>query len=522
MSKQGVDPGEPDVEAAKAEGGPEDPEYSVRDHDVSLMDGGPALTPRMYEDSADRASVRSLPERDGYRSPGAAVAFLDMDITRHVHDEVARVLAPLPRVVVAVSGGLDSMTLLHAVAHAKPDRIAAVAVFDHRTGPAARRAVAHVREAVETLRLPLRVGRATRTLRPTEAAWRDARWGFLRAVAHELDAVVITGHSRDDHLETVFMRAMRDAGARGLAALHAGRDVARPLLAFTRADLAQYAAKHALRWVDDPSNESLVHARNRARHELLPALERAQPGLSQALLALSHNAWSLRRELDDFIDAAVPHTICVGRGSNLAASAGSLEVARPSLASYDADHLRLLWPALASRVGLTLDRRGTERLATFTIMGRPGARVQVSGGFEAVRVGDSLVLRRSSGEAAPNGERTLTSSLSMGEWHFRRMTGAGDSLLPDLWWALLPAQAKRVRVRGWRDGDRMVPHGTSNERRLKGLFRDAGVDAGRRRAWPIVLVDGRIVWVPGVRRSSAATVRSGRPMALYRCERDDC
>jgi len=80
----------------------------------------------------------------------------------------------------------------------------------------------------------------------------------------------------------------------------------------------------------------------------------------------------------------------------------------------------------------------------------------------------------------------------------------------------------RVVVRAWEAGDRMLPHGAAVERRLKGLFRDAGIDAVRRRAWPVVLVDERIVWVPGVRRSSAATVRSGRPMALYRCERDDC
>lgn len=445
-----------------------------------------------------------------------------MEISHRVRDEVARALSPLPRVVVAVSGGLDSMTLLDAVAHVAPDRVAAVAVFDHRTGPAAQHAVAHVRASARTLRVPIRVGRAARGTPPTEAAWRDARWAFLRVLARELGATVVTGHTRDDHLETILLRALRDTGARGLAALWAGVGVVRPLLSFTRVDLVSYAAEHELRWVDDPSNASLAYARNRARLQLLPALERTQPGLSESLLALSHRAWNLRKDLDVFIDASVPHTIRTPSVSNVDGGWASLEVARPSLEIYDDDHLRVLWPALASRIGLALDRRGTERLSTFTITGRRGARVQLSNRFEAVRVGDTLVLRRAIDGTVLRRSRSMTPTLSLGGWQFRRNTGAGDALPTDLWSALLPARGGRVVVRAWRPGDRMLPHGASVERRLKGLFRDAGVDAARRRAWPIVLVDERIVWIPGVRRSSAATVRSGRPMALYRCERADC
>jgi tRNA(Ile)-lysidine synthetase-like protein len=444
-----------------------------------------------------------------------------MSITRRVCDEVRRTLSPFPRVVVAVSGGLDSMTLLDAIASTVPERVGAVAVFDHRTGSAAQRAVAHVRESARILGLPLRVGRAARGTRPSEAAWRDARWTFLRALARDLEATVATGHTRDDHLETIFLRALRQSGARGLAALNAGVGVVRPLLSFTRPELASYASEKNLRWVDDPSNASLSYARNRARLEILPVLERARPGLSQSLLSLSQIAWNLRRDIDEFIDAHLPHTIFAASGLKVLWEAGSLAVDRSLLATYDADHLRVLWPALASRVGLALDRRGTERLATFTITGRPGARIQLSGRFEAVRSGDTLVLRSAANGTVLRRSRAMTPALSLGGWQFRRTAAAGDTQPTDLWSALLPARGGRVMVRAWRPGDRMVPHGATIERRLKGLFRNAGVDAVRRRAWPIVLVDERIVWVPGVRRSSAATVRSGRPMALYHCERDE-
>ncbi len=472
----------------------------------------------MYGSIADRASTLAWRgKREALSKPSSGPTFVTMKITTRIRDEVARALAPFPRVVVAVSGGLDSMTLLDAAAHAAPDRVRAVAVFDHRTGLAARRAVRHVRAAAKSRGLPLRVGVASRQLPPREAAWRDARWSFLRDVAREHDARVVTGHTRDDHVETIFLRVLRDSGARGLAALHASAGIVRPLLAFTRADLESYAAECRLAWVDDPSNASLSHARNRVRLELLPALERARPGLTEALLSVSNRAWTLRQDVDRWIDANVVSR--VGTENDASHVARALEVARSSLASYDAEHLRLLWPALASRVGLALDRRGTERLAAFTITGRPGARMQLSGRFEAVRVGETLVVRRANGDAI-RGSRAMTATLSIGGWRFRRVSEDASAAVEDLWSALLP-KGPRVTVRAWQAGDRMVPHGASAERRLKGLFRDAGVDAVRRRAWPVVLVDERIEWVPGVRRSSAATVRSGRPMVTYRCERDE-
>jgi len=297
-----------------------------------------------------------------------------MQIAGRIRDEVARALAPFPRVVVAVSGGLDSMTLLDAVGHVAPERVCAVAVFDHRTGPAAHRAVQHVRAAAASRGLPFSVGVAPRQLPAREAAWRDARWRFFRDVAREHDAHVVTGHTRDDHVETIFMRVLRDSGARGLAALHAGAGVVRPLLSFTRAELESYALACELRWIDDPSNASLAYARNRARLELLPALERVRPGLTETLLAVSHRAWQLRQDLDRWLDAHVVSR--VGRKNPASGLPGALEVARSSLASYDADHLRLLWPVLAARVGLALDRRGTERLAAITITGRTGASIQ--------------------------------------------------------------------------------------------------------------------------------------------------
>jgi tRNA(Ile)-lysidine synthase len=105
--------------------------------------------------------------------------------------------------------------------------------------------------------------------------------------------------------------------------------------------------------------------------------------------------------------------------------------------------------------------------------------------------------------------------VSLGGFRF----DARDEAVVSLWSAKLPAR-KTLTVRMWHPGDRMVPAG-GGVRRVKGLLRDAGVDAASRGSWPVVLADDEIVWVPGVRRSSAASERPGRPVVTYHCERID-
>jgi tRNA(Ile)-lysidine synthetase-like protein len=83
----------------------------------------------------------------------------------------------------------------------------------------------------------------------------------------------------------------------------------------------------------------------------------------------------------------------------------------------------------------------------------------------------------------------------------------------------LPVDAT-LTVRGWRPGDRMRVAGANAARRVKRFFADARIAGPDRAGWPVVLAGDEIVWIPGVRRSDAATVRSGRPGLRYTCERD--
>jgi tRNA(Ile)-lysidine synthase len=302
-----------------------------------------------------------------------------------VDDAVEKSLAACDRAVLAISGGLDSMVLLTAAAHLPPGgrRKITVATFDHGTGRAAGRAAALVaRQAIRSGFLCVS-GRAA-TVGRREEEWRRARWEFLHQVATQRGARVVTAHNLDDQVETVFMRILRDAGPRGLAGLYAESEIVRPFLGLSRATLAAYARQHRVTFVEDPSNFDRRHLRNRIRHDILPSIVRQNPDFPNQLLSLARQSSEWRRSLENLLPS-----IDAAEDGN-----GALRVSRSSLAGFDAECLRVLWPALAARARVVMDRRGTHRAAEFTIRGATGGAIQLSGGVEIVMRREDMLLRR--------------------------------------------------------------------------------------------------------------------------------
>lgn len=277
------------------------------------------------------------------------------------------------------------MVLLHATARVARGSVAVVATFDHGTGAAARRATELVAQEAGRLGFPVVIGHASTPGR-SEAEWRSVRRAFLTDAAECTGATIATAHTRDDQVETVFMRVLRDAGARGLAGLYAaGRGgTVRPLLDCSRSEVAAYADEVDVTWVEDPTNASMRFLRNRVRRDLLPALTQASPGLDEALLGVARGAASWRDRLDGLV-------LTMAR---VAVNDGVVSVAVGDLAPYSREELAVLWPAIAARVGLAMDWRGTERAAAFTNTSRTGARIQLSGGWEISRTRVQFELRR--------------------------------------------------------------------------------------------------------------------------------
>jgi tRNA(Ile)-lysidine synthase len=426
-------------------------------------------------------------------------------IVQSIRESVRTSLLDKPRVVLAVSGGLDSMVLLDAAASSLPNDLL-VATFDHGTGDAATEAAALVRRTAAALGLRVTAGLANRSL-GSEAEWRDARWAFLRSVAAEGNAAIATAHTADDQVETVLMRVMRGAGARGLAGLYAAGDVIRPLLGHSRREIALYARHRRVAWFEDPTNQSRRFFRNRIRHDLLPAFRLANPLIDAELLEVARRAADLRREIETIVDSAIEFDV--------RADDRGLDVSLLDLAAHPAASLTVLWPVLAAKVGLSLDRRGIERLAAFSRIGRVGSRIQLSGGWEVVRAPNTLQVRRLD-EAVP-APTTIdpANPVAWGTWSFRRAIRATS----DPWTACLPA-GQPLEVRVWRSGDAMTIRRGFPARKVKHFLSDAGISGHERARWPVVVAGDRVVWIPGIRRGEAATERSGRPGLVFSCVYD--
>jgi tRNA(Ile)-lysidine synthase len=287
--------------------------------------------------------------------------------------------------VLAVSGGLDSMVLLTAASRlpSRARRHIVVATFDHGTGKAAGRAASLVATCAFRAGFLCVTGRAS-TIGTREEEWRRGRWAFLKQVAAKRTSSVVTAHTVDDQIETVFMRILRDAGPRGLAGLYAESEIVRPFLDVSRATLVRYAELNCVRFVQDPSNYDRKHLRNRIRLDILPSIVKRNPDFPDELLLLARKSADWRRSLEDL----------AGEVDAEAEREGGLRISRSSLEGFDADCLRVLWPALAARASVVMDRRGTHRAAEFTIKGVTGGTIQLSGGVEIVMRRDHMLLRR--------------------------------------------------------------------------------------------------------------------------------
>jgi tRNA(Ile)-lysidine synthase len=427
-------------------------------------------------------------------------------------------LEVLPRVplVLAVSGGLDSMALLHAAARWIPERVAIVATFDHGTGMAARAAAALV--VAEARRRGLAVARQ-RALRPasTEAGWREARWAFLDRVAAAHRASVVTAHTADDQLETIVQRWLRGAGARGLAALAAPGPRLRPWLALPRAVVRAWAEGEGIPSVEDPANCDRRHQRVRLRLDLLPLLERADPGFRDGLLAVGARAAAWRADVEALV-ATLPWR---------ARHPGVWALDRAAVRGWSPEALSVLWPALLAPLGVLLSADGTRRLVRFTGNEDSAGELQLDGGVTVVRTNSTWEVRSAAVSASVAAARAAESVLGVGgeplSWpgwrivpvHGRAPGSAGDPRTAPI------RRGASLVIRRWHPGDRIRCDPAGASRRVSRYLAERGVPRRDRLGWPVILDAGEIVWVPGVCRGGAAPSRSGRSDFIwYRSERD--
>lgn len=181
-------------------------------------------------------------------------------------------LSPGNNYVVAVSGGVDSVVLLHKLMQATPPmHRLVVAHFDHGIRPDSRLDRIFVQDLAKSYSLPFEFEEGNLGPDASEAKARDARYAFLYRVQQKYAATaVITAHHQDDMLETAIINMLRGTNRRGISSLASTDTVRRPLLSYSKKSLIGYAKRHRLEWREDYSNADQRYLRNYVRHTILP------------------------------------------------------------------------------------------------------------------------------------------------------------------------------------------------------------------------------------------------------------
>jgi tRNA(Ile)-lysidine synthase len=450
--------------------------------------------------------------------PGHAVP-LEVRFARHLTR--SGLLRGARRVLVAVSGGLDSVCLLHMLRFGGRPAGLHAAHFDHAMRPGSAGDALWVRGLCAAWDIPLAYARARETPRG-EAAARELRYAFLQEAATRSDAdLILTAHHADDQAETVLFRLARGTGLTGLAGIPARRGaIVRPLLPFTRAELVAYARRVGVRWREDPTNLELRYARNRIRHVVLPSLEAVRPGAAARIAHIAGLAAQAESAWHDVVRMAVADVLTDRDVAGFALARDRLLAYHPHVR---ARVLRLLLHELDSRP----DRRALRTAVRFTQAGASGSRVDLAGRVRLEREFDRLLLRRVAAGAPAMAGATADAGAEHVEapLEIRTMeTGEGTFVVGGQRYAAnwSPAAGARcsastasfdpsslrfpLELRAWRAGDRMrLAYGT---KKLKKLFAEQRVGRAHRARVPVLSdATGAVLWAVGVARGVEATPR---------------
>lgn len=395
------------------------------------------------------------------------------DLADSVEKAVASALLPAGQaLLVACSGGADSVALAHAAAR-RGDLRVAIGHVDHGLRPGSRAEGEQVRELAQRLGAPFFLERleGLRTRGPgLEAAAREARYSALARLAKAAGAeAVATAHTRRDQAETLLLRLIRGAGPGAMAGIRKTRPLAegialvRPLLEVPREGTEAYCRAHGLAFTSDPHNSDPRRARARIR-ALWPRLLELNPRLEEAIAG----AAGLFADEDDLMRAL--------------AEDPELAAAHPALQ-------RRALQAAAVGAGLRPERKHIERLRSMLAQGR--GSLDVPGGRATI-----VVQRGGATGAQPSPEVAVPGPGSY-RWRSRELSvalGADAGVAVDLSRAPFP-----WILRSHRPGDRFRPAG-GRSKKVSDLWIDAKVPREQRAALAVLAdAQGQVFWVEGLR-----------------------
>lgn len=445
-------------------------------------------------------------------------------------------------VLAAVSGGPDSMALLHllkTMSEHTPFKIV-VAHANHQFRGAESDAEEQlVRSVAGRWGLPYKSAALNvpafieETGMNAQSAARDRRYLFLRGVAREYGCThLLLGHHADDQAETVLMRVIRGTGPGGLSGIPYRRreeemELIRPLLRITKGELLAYCKRNEVPFAVDSSNADRHYFRNAVRLDVIPMLEAYNPGLKTSLVRLAELAAADDAYLET--ETRKAFKLCA-----TAESEGFQVKLRPFHGLHVALQRRLVKLILSCSAALErhMDYRLVEDIVSNLASAHaPASRMELGCGWELIREYDEVYIGpiRSVPAAYGYPVDAQTTGIVIEETGERvvieRLQGAVQTASNSKWQAFFDAEELRypLFIRSRRPGDVIEPYGLNGSKKVQDMFVDAKVPRHRRDSIPLLVDgDGRVLWIPGLRRSRHALItadtRSTLRIALDRPE----
>ncbi|BAU26180.1 tRNA(Ile)-lysidine synthase [Aneurinibacillus soli] len=440
-------------------------------------------------------------------------------------------------IVIAVSGGPDSVALLHlfaglqeqhnfhlTAAHLNHCFRGKESEADSRyvQSVCAKLSVPCVAEAIDVPRVMAETGAGTQ-----EAA-RQVRYHFLHRVAKETGSrIIATAHHADDQMETVLMRLVRGTGIEGLAGIPVQREeeglsIIRPMLTVTREEIEAYCAAHDLQPRHDQSNDSDKYLRNRIRRHWMPLMKQENPHLADAITQLT----ALARDENDLMDQITrdtlaeiihtknPNTIVIVQNGfvlhHVALQRRMIKLILSYLLKSDIGNIRYFHIENIRQIIADTYPSGRLDLPGGIQVRREYQRVVFSSIYNDVSIPPYIYTLEVPGVVyIPEIDRTFRS-------RFGKRTDVENAALAGTFAVFDPAKIKgKLYVRQRRAGDRMTVLGMTGTKKVKDIFIDAKIPQPDRESIPLLTDESQILWIPGIRRSAAYIPEESTGDLLY-------
>lgn len=405
-------------------------------------------------------------------------------------------LPPQSKIVMAVSGGVDSVSLLNLISQLQSyyNWQLVVAHFDHKVRSDSYKDSELVATLAEKYNAKYFLGTYISDSH-SEAALRKARYEFLENLRNEIAYdYIVTAHHAGDRIETAIFNTIRGADRSGITALKARRDaIIRPLLPFTKAEILTYANLQGLPYREDSTNTDISFSRNFVRHELLPQGSLVYRNFHHSLTKQLNNLTQLNTKIDQALEELVNDISTSKTNSTIELD----KVLYRGLSTQVATNL-LVYCLHQVKPGTGLTKQSIVKAENFLRTAKSGSSLHLKNslrlevGYDNLRV---MCQPDTPVDSVSPATLSLTSSKPFNQNGFTIELHT----LPTTDKSQVEVPAQKLYIRYRNPGDRISPVGMKGSKKIQDIFVDKKIDRKLRDTWPIVVnAQNQVVWIPNI------------------------